>query len=127
MSLLVSRSFIDVCVIYSVVFAFCCTQGDPLNARVPILPHILFPCGLSQDIDYGSLRCPVGPCCLGVAAVLFNNLGAETVFKASTEVEGQWQDEGDRAQGGFLLLEAELWVTRCSCSVDSRPQGAVRG
>lgn len=46
------------------------------------------------------------------------------VFKASTEVEGQWQDEGGQGPGGFLPLEAELWVTRCSCSVDSE---ATRG
>lgn len=46
------------------------------------------------------------------------------MFKASTEVEGQWQDEGGQGPGGFLPLEAELWVTRCSCSVDSE---ATRG
>lgn len=49
------------------------------------------------------------------------------MLTVSTAVEGHRQGEGGQGPGGFLPLEAELWVTRGSCSADSEATRAVRG
>ena len=38
--------------------------------NIHILFHVLFLYGLSQDIEYSSLCCTVGPCCLSILYIL---------------------------------------------------------
>ena len=37
-----------------------------IHTHISILSQILFPCRLLQNIDYSSLCCMVGPCCLPI-------------------------------------------------------------
>lgn len=55
------KKIIEVSLIYSVVFNFCRTADSLLY--VHILFHVLFLCGLSQDIEDSSLCCAGGRCC----------------------------------------------------------------
>ena len=49
---------------------FCCTANWFSYTYIYILVHILFHYGLSQDIEYSSLCCTVGPCCLSILCII---------------------------------------------------------
>ena len=49
---------------------FCCTTKWLSYRCIYILFHILFHYGLSQDIEYSSLCCTIGPCCLSILYVI---------------------------------------------------------
>ena len=49
---------------------FCCTEKWLGYTHIPILFHILFHYGLSQDIENGSLSYTVGPCWLSILYML---------------------------------------------------------
>ena len=52
---------------------FCCTaKWFSYMYIYVLLLNILFHCGLSQDIEYRSLCCTVGPCCLPILYILIS-------------------------------------------------------
>ena len=61
--------FIQVSLNYNVVLITAVQQSDPIK-YIYILFHVLFHCGLSQDIEYSSLSCTVGPCWLSILYII---------------------------------------------------------
>ena len=42
--------------------------------HVNILLHVRFCCSLPQEIEYGSLYYPAGPCCLCILDIIFDRM-----------------------------------------------------
>ena len=58
--------------VYNVVFIYAIQQSDSVIycIHIYILFHILLHDGLSQDIEYSSLCCTVGLCCLSIMNII---------------------------------------------------------
>ena len=100
---------IEVELIYNVVLISAIQQSDSfIHAYIYILLHY----GLSQDIEYSSLCCTVGPCCLSI--LVFNKIQILLVrCMLIKKFPSLWliflQGQLPFSEQKFLILVINLW------------------
>ena len=81
------------------------------NTRISICLHfvlnVLFHRGVSQEIEYSSLRSPVGPCCLSIPHIIVASANLELRVHPFSPSSSRWQPQ-----------VWSLWLWACLCFTD---------
>ena len=65
-SILVFKFFIEVWLIYNIVLISAVQKSNSVICIYQCICHFFFHYGLSQNTEYSSMCCPIGPCCLSI-------------------------------------------------------------